>query len=62
MTRTKRGPADVAKDAISILASMRGGQRVDEDTADIIRDACWEAYANGLENGKAARASRREGR
>jgi hypothetical protein len=45
-----RGPADVARDALAILESMRGGEPVDEEIADVLRDACWESYANGLAN------------
>lgn len=54
----KRGPGEVARDALAILASMRGGTPVDEEIADVLTDACWEAYSNGLENGKAERARR----
>jgi len=52
----KRGPKETARDALKILESMRGGEPVDEEIADVLTDAVWEAYANGLENGKASRS------
>jgi hypothetical protein len=55
----KRGPRETARDALAILESMRGGEPVDEEIADVLTDAVWEAYANGLENGKASRKSKR---
>jgi hypothetical protein len=55
----KRGPREVARDALAILESMRGGEPVDEEIADVLTDACWEAYGNGLENGKASKRTSR---
>jgi hypothetical protein len=54
--RAAEGPHEVAQTALVILEGMRG-KPVDEEIADVIRDACWTAYGNGLANGKrAARA------
>jgi hypothetical protein len=46
---TKRGPRDIAKAAITIAEGMTG-KPLDEEIADLMTDAIWDAYVAGRES------------
>jgi hypothetical protein len=55
------GPADIAKAALAIIEGMKG-EPCDEEIADVLRDAVWDAFAAGLAKGKRpAKAGARRG-
>jgi hypothetical protein len=52
-----RGPSDIAK-AVFVIAEGMKGEPLDEEIADLVTDAIWDAFVAGKEAAQRAPAAR----
>jgi hypothetical protein len=57
---TRRGPAEIAKAAVVIAEGMKGDP-LDEEIADVMADAIWDAYAAGKDSARRVKPPRDPG-
>jgi hypothetical protein len=58
---TRRGPAEIAKAAIVIAEGMKG-EPLDEEIADLMTDAIWDAFVAGRESTEKPERKKKGGR